>query len=1111
MQMKRLSFRLAFLGTLLLSVLVYWRPTHLPRRGGQQSNQRAETIDERQAHGRPRHPLTREQAKALAATPVEVSLGEWISIGPWNYAGKAYDVSVDPSNPTTVYSAFGSGGGLWNTADGGNTWLQLTDRSDVTHIGCVSVHPYLPDVVIACVGGVEPVPEWPSRNVPVHALNDPSPRRGLMYSTDGGRHWEWIGPHDNLSSSFYRAIFHPYNPDTIYAASEWGVYITSDRGAHWKRTLTFPLSNTDWYAFMPDLVMRPDDPTVLIVAQANLGVFRTADGGSTWTRVDQSMDPSTEGMMLAWSPSDTNIVYCERSQADDQHMLTYVPTDAGVSWKQAGTLQIRHQGRYDMALTVDPILPSRVILANADSGISEDGLQSYHPPAQPAHVDHLRVAFAPSDPNVAYSANDGGIWSSSDRAEDWSRFDSGVNTNLSFGFDVDPASGRLYLSSGDYSALQCNPAQGWFKSPYGGEWAMFYIDPSDSATVWYARNDDLAVSRNYGQTWTDVNPASTGYRPLRTVLRFDPNQRETMFLLAGDIWVSHDFGQTWADSRVPGGTSPILTDMIADPAQPGTFYVSENGGILTSKDDGATWTEHKSSTGGLPVNCGIMAPVPGQAGTFYVSAEGGIHVVSNGGENARLLPGTAALDAVRIDDLATDPGHPERIYVGTGDGFFISEDVGQSWKRLGRNLPSTNVWEILVRGDTIYASTAQGMWKFSADVSWQQPSPSDLAATATSGSSVALSWTPGKGSKGVRVYRDSAQIYVGLDKSYTDQGLTPSTKYCYTIVDTNANGDGPLSAPVCIETHSLTSGVAPSLSLSESQSAGVVQGQNGATYTVTVSDAASAGPTSGVVSVAVTIPVGFSLVSLAGSGWTCSGSTCTRGDALAAGARYPPIVVTVNVAANAPPQLPNVATVSGGSSATADVTAVTKIAALAPGFSISGSPNSAMVVPGQSATYSMSVNTESGSSRAVSLNCTGAPTDATCSISPDSVTPSGSTASSATVTVTTGSSTPAGVYTLAINAVSGSGWQSTDLTLMVQDFSISGSPSLATVVPGQSGTYTVSVTPEVGLSQAVSLSCTGAPTGATCSISPGSVTLSGSAASTATVTVATALRPARTR
>ena len=114
-----------------------------------------------------------------------------------------------------------------------------------------------------------------------------------------------------------------------------------------------------------------------------------------------------------------------------------------------------------------------------------------------------------------------------------------------------------------------------------------------------------------------------------------------------------------------------------------------------------------------------------------------------------------------------------------------------------------------------------------------------------------------------------------------------------------------------------------------------VQGQTGATYTVTVSNAAAAAATSGTVTVTGSVPTGLTLVSMAGTGWSCSSNTCTRSDALNPGSSFPPITATVNVAVNAPTQVTNQVSVSVGSStvqaSASDVTTITPVVApLAP-------------------------------------------------------------------------------------------------------------------------------------------------------------------------------------
>src|SRR5204862_70088 len=117
---------------------------------------------------------------------------------------------------------------------------------------------------------------------------------------------------------------------------------------------------------------------------------------------------------------------------------------------------------------------------------------------------------------------------------------------------------------------------------------------------------------------------------------------------------------------------------------------------------------------------------------------------------------------------------------------------------------------------------------------------------------------------------------------------------------------------------------------------------NGARYTVTNGNGASAGSTSGTVTVTETVPSGLTLVSMAGTGWNCpsGGNTCTRNDALAGGSSYPAITVTVNVAANATSPQVNSVSVSGGGSATASTTDSTTIIANQPPTAVSVTPSS---------------------------------------------------------------------------------------------------------------------------------------------------------------------------
>jgi uncharacterized repeat protein (TIGR01451 family) len=151
------------------------------------------------------------------------------------------------------------------------------------------------------------------------------------------------------------------------------------------------------------------------------------------------------------------------------------------------------------------------------------------------------------------------------------------------------------------------------------------------------------------------------------------------------------------------------------------------------------------------------------------------------------------------------------------------------------------------------------------------------------------------------------------------------------------------------------------LTIANTHSGSFMQGQSGAAYTVMVSNQSGANPTSGTVTVTETAPSGLTLVSMSGSGWGCVANVCTRSDALAGGATYPPIVVTVNVAAGASPQVTNQVTVSGGGSGaatTSDPTAVITLAS--PVLGISKTHENVFVQGQSGAAYTVTVWNQAG-------------------------------------------------------------------------------------------------------------------------------------------------------
>jgi uncharacterized repeat protein (TIGR01451 family) len=154
----------------------------------------------------------------------------------------------------------------------------------------------------------------------------------------------------------------------------------------------------------------------------------------------------------------------------------------------------------------------------------------------------------------------------------------------------------------------------------------------------------------------------------------------------------------------------------------------------------------------------------------------------------------------------------------------------------------------------------------------------------------------------------------------------------------------------------------PALQIAKTHTGDFMQGQQNATYQVTVSNGSAARPTNAAVIVTETVPSGMTLVSMTGSGWTCPGTqpnNCTRGDTLSGGASFPRITVTVNVAPGASsPQLNKVA-VTGGGSVDASATDSTNVT-IPPVLSIVKTHSGNFTQGQKNATYQVTVSNANG-------------------------------------------------------------------------------------------------------------------------------------------------------
>lgn len=211
--------------------------------------------------------------------------------------------------------------------------------------------------------------------------------------------------------------------------------------------------------------------------------------------------------------------------------------------------------------------------------------------------------------------------------------------------------------------------------------------------------------------------------------------------------------------------------------------------------------------------------------------------------------------------------------------------------------------------------------------------------------------------------------------------------------------------------------------------------------------------------------------------------------------------ITLSASSSATPGIYSATVTGSGGGITRTVPIIVDVVnSQVPGFSISATPSSQSVTVGGNTTYAVTIGSLNGFSGTVNLSVSGLPSGASGSFNPASV--SGGSGSS-TLTVSTATNTPVSSYTLTITGVSGSLTNSTTVSLVLNDFNISETPSSQTVVAGGSTNYSVTVGNVNGFTGSVSLSAGGLPSGASASFNPASVTAPGSSTMTVSTTGST--------
>ncbi|WP_127020105.1 VPS10 domain-containing protein [Flagellimonas beolgyonensis] len=648
------------------------------------------------------------------------------NIGPFR-GGRSVTASGVVGDPMTYYMGT-TGGGLWKTTNAGGRWDNISDGFfEMGSVGAVSVSPSHPNIVYCGMG------EHAPRGV-MTSYGD-----GMYRSNDAGKTWTKLGLEKTQHIS--RIIIHPTNPDVVYVAAqgalfapnkERGVYRSKDGGKTWENILfvdegtgavelSMDANNPlTLYAAMWDYQRKPH---VVISGGPGSGLYKSTDGGDTWTELTEGLPKEKGKMAIAVSPANSDKVYAliESDSNQDKGGL-FVSNDAGKSWSMvSGDNRLVQRAWYYIEVFADPNDEDTVYVLSANMFRSEDGGKTWKTISVP-HGDTHDLWINPSNSKNMVLADDGGATISFDYGENWTLQDNmptaqfyRINTDNLFPYNIyggqqDNTSVKIAsLSVGRWSISQ----EDWHYSA-GGESAFLAFDPDNPRYVMggsYLGTIELLDMES--KMSTDVMAA-----PIQYLGREARNMKYLYNWNAPIIWSQHE---------------------------PGTFYHGAQL-VLRTRDNGVTWEEispdltrdqdDKQGNGGEPYtneavgaeNYGTLAYIiesPHEKGVMYTGSDDGlVHVTKNGGESWQNIT-PKGLQECLVNAIEVSPHDPATVYIVTTrykfndytPALYKSTDYGKTWANISSGLPygafTRVVREDQERKGLLYAGTEKGLF-----ISW---------------------------------------------------------------------------------------------------------------------------------------------------------------------------------------------------------------------------------------------------------------------------------------------------------------------------------------------------------------------------------------------------------
>ncbi len=709
--------------------------------------------------------LAQRRGSAAAAVDTALYAGmTWRMVGPYRGGRSSAVTGVAGGIHTFIMGT--TGGGVWKSTDAGQHWTNISDGVFGGSIGAVAVAPSDPNVIYVGTGSLD-------------IRGNTSTGRGMYRSVDGGKTWRFMGLRD--AGQIGHIAVHPGNADLVYVAAlghpfgknpERGIFRSRDGGQTWQKVL-FLNDSTG----ASGLAMNPRNPRelyagiwrgerkpwTLISGGPEGGVYKSADGGDTWTKLAGGLPTGLVGKVgVAVSPANPDRVWAIVEAEPEGGVFR--SDDAGKTWTRVNAEnKLRQRAFYYTHVVADPKDEHTVYALNTRLYRSVDGGKTFEQIEVP-HGDIHDLWIHPEDPAIMIVADDGGGQVTLNGGKSWSTYYNQPTAEL---YDVIVDNGfpyRLYGAQQDNTTISVPawssgntlyPKEHWINVG-GCETGPIGLHPDHPEIVFAGcysgvldRTDRRLGQRRNVMLYPEVQVGEAA-RNVRHRFQWvspivvSPHDPAVVYHASQFVHRSTDMGMTWetispdlttntpAHQAYAGGPinhditgveiyNTIFSLAVSPHAAAVLWAGSDDGRVHVTRDGGATWTD---------VTPRGMPPL-GTVDEIEVSAHAPDRVVlavqryrlddfapyifrtNDGGRSWELLTdGRNGLPAdVPVRTVREDPERRGLLYAGTEFGVYASFDDGRTWQSLQLNLPITPVTGMrAAHDDLVIATQGRSFW-----------------------------------------------------------------------------------------------------------------------------------------------------------------------------------------------------------------------------------------------------------------------------------------------------------------------------------------------------------------------------------------------------------------